>query len=68
MPIAIMTHLGVFAYIGQIGAFWSSTARGESEAWMRFLTNYDKVLSKGELPILKIYGYSVRCIKDLSTI
>jgi len=56
--------IGEFAYIGQIGAFWSSTNRSESEAWMRFLTNYDKVLSKGELPTYKIYGYSVRCIKD----
>jgi uncharacterized protein (TIGR02145 family) len=58
------TNLGVFAYIGQIGAFWSSTARSESEAWMRFLTNYDKVLSSGELATYKIYGYSVRCVKD----
>jgi uncharacterized protein (TIGR02145 family) len=57
-------HRGVFAYIGQIGAFWSSTNRSESEAWMRFLTNYDKVLSSGELPTYKFYGYSVRCIKD----
>ena len=57
-------NLGVFAYTGQIGAFWSSTNRNESEAWMRFLTSYDKVLSSGELPTYKIYGYSVRCIKD----
>ncbi len=57
-------HPGVFAYIGQIGAFWSSTNRSESEAWMRFLTSYDKVLSSGELPTYKIFGYSVRCIKD----
>jgi uncharacterized protein (TIGR02145 family) len=57
-------NLWVFAYIGQIGAFWSSTNRSESEAWMRFLTSYDKVLSSGELPTYKIFGYSVRCIKD----
>ena len=55
---------GVFAYIGQIGAFWSSSNRSDSQAWMRFLTSYDKVLSSGELPTFKIYGYSVRCIKD----
>jgi uncharacterized protein (TIGR02145 family) len=56
--------IGEFLYIGQIGAYWSSTNRSESEAWMRFVTNYDKVLSKGELPTRKIFGYSVRCIKD----
>jgi uncharacterized protein (TIGR02145 family) len=57
-------HHGIFAYIGQIGAFWSSTNRSESEAWMRFLTNYDNVLSSGELPTYKFFGYSVRCVKD----
>jgi uncharacterized protein (TIGR02145 family) len=56
--------IGEFHYVGQIGAFWSSTPRGESEAWMRFLTNYDQVLSMGELSTFKIFGYSVRCIKD----
>jgi uncharacterized protein (TIGR02145 family) len=56
--------IGEFKYIGQIGAFWSSTELNESEAWMRFLTNYDGVLTKAELPTYKSFGYSVRCIKD----
>ncbi len=56
--------IGEFKYVGQIGAFWSSTELRESEAWMRFLTNYDGVLTKPELPTYKSFGYSVRCIKD----
>ena len=56
--------IGEFKYIGQIGAFWSSTELSESEAWMRFLTNYDGVLTRAELPTYKSFGYSVRCIKD----
>ena len=56
--------IGEFKYVGQIGAFWSSTELRESEAWKRFLTNYDGVLTKPELPAYKSFGYSVRCIKD----
>jgi len=56
--------IGAYNYIGEIGAFWSSTELRESEAWMRFLTNYDDALAKPELPTYKSFGYSVRCIQD----
>jgi uncharacterized protein (TIGR02145 family) len=56
--------IGEFKYLGIIGAFWSSTALRESEASMRFLTNYDAVLTKPELPTYRNFGYSVRCIRD----
>jgi uncharacterized protein (TIGR02145 family) len=44
------------------GGFWSSTSYDDGHAWYQFITKKDDSFTKSYYS--KIYGYSVRCIKD----
>jgi len=53
---------GICTNIGWLGNWWSSTMSGYSLAWSRYIYNSDRKLIRDTNP--KVYGFSVRCIKD----
>jgi uncharacterized protein (TIGR02145 family) len=53
-----------FYSIGDVGAWWSSTEDTIGGAWIRYAANsIDNLYRWGDR---KFYGYSIRCIKDLT--
>jgi uncharacterized protein (TIGR02145 family) len=52
----------IFGSIGNYGMWWTSTENNSSEAWDRGLASgYSSV---GRATVLKVHGFSVRCLKD----
>lgn len=53
---------GEFRYVGEDGNYWSSSASGEYDAWVRFFhSGSDKV---NRFDYSRDYGLSVRCLQD----
>jgi len=54
---------GTFYYVvGKFGYWWSSSDYNTSDAWLRYLGYYNG--SVGRLDYSKVYGLSVRCLRD----
>ncbi len=53
---------GSYPYMGEIGFFWSTQEKSNSEAWFRYVKYDNTVLKAGNGK--KKYGVSVRCLKD----
>jgi len=53
---------GVFDGIGDYGSWWTTNTNNATEAWSRYLFNADYNMSK--VSRNKIYGFSIRCVKD----
>jgi uncharacterized protein (TIGR02145 family) len=62
LPGGLRNYAGVYNTMGNIGNWWSSTAVSSMYAWNRFLGygNSGVGLANDE----KIFGFSVRCVKD----
>ncbi len=55
-------NIGFFGSVGNSGYWWGSTQSSSTYAWSRYLFNYgDNAL---RFPYTKLYGFSVRCIRD----
>ena len=54
---------GAFGGIGLDGNWWSSSENSSSDAWL-FYISYQSDLTFTNPPADKIYGFSVRCVKD----
>jgi len=53
---------GIYGYVSNYGAFWSSTEDGSGSAWYRDLGfHYSSVMRAG---LDKHFGFSIRCLKD----
>jgi uncharacterized protein (TIGR02145 family) len=55
---------GAFFGIGYSGSWWSSTEESAVEAWYWFLGYNNAYLINDSYFSTKIYGYSVRCVRD----
>ena len=53
---------GSFGYVGSYGIWWSSTESSTNNAWDRFL--YSEVYLLDRFNDSKLYGFSVRCLRD----
>ena len=53
---------GSFSTLSRGGHWWSSTEHDASRAWYRYLYYSNANVNRGNLN--KIYGYSVRCLRD----
>ena len=53
---------GSFSHVGDIGYWWSSTAYGASDAWGRYLGDYNAYAYRNYNN--KQGGFSVRCVRD----
>jgi uncharacterized protein (TIGR02145 family) len=62
LPGGLRYSTGGFSDIGYSGYWWCSTEDKIDSAWNRQLRNNDTDIDKGKKN--KIYGFSVRCIKD----
>jgi uncharacterized protein (TIGR02145 family) len=62
VPGGIRDDTGAFYYLGYFAKWWSSTAFNTNEAWYRGLNADNGNLGKNYDN--KLYGYSVRCIKN----
>ena len=62
LPGGIRWYDGTFDAIGDGGAWWSSTEYGTNYAWNRYLLCNDGII--GRISNLKLYGFSVRCLRD----
>lgn len=63
LPGGYRTIDGLFRYIGNIGAWWTSDAYDETYAWS-WLLSFDGTDAKNSGKLFKTSGYSVRCVKD----
>ncbi len=61
-PGGVRSNYGGFDFISEYGFFWSSDEDGADNAWGRLLDNENSILFRGNNS--KLYGFSVRCIKD----
>jgi uncharacterized protein (TIGR02145 family) len=52
----------IFGSIGNYGMWWTSTENNSTEAWDRGLSS--GYSSLGRANVLKVHGFSVRCLKD----
>ena len=53
---------GAFNDVGYYGYWWSSTERGTTGAWFRYLYNYSSNVFRNYFG--KTCGFSVRCLRD----
>jgi len=63
LPGGYRVGSGLFDSIGSFGLWWSSTESVESNARYRYLSYGFANLYRGN--DVKVYGFSVRCIKDI---
>jgi uncharacterized protein (TIGR02145 family) len=61
IPGGLRNMAGIFGNLGNNALFWSSTSTGEA-AWSRTLSY--NVPSMGRAGNYKVYGFSVRCLKN----
>jgi uncharacterized protein (TIGR02145 family) len=54
---------GVYISMGTLTGFWSSTEENSSNAWCRALY-YNKIEVVHSNLTIKLYGFSIRCVKD----
>jgi uncharacterized protein (TIGR02145 family) len=54
-----------FSGLGEDGEWWSSSEFSNTKAWYRFIYNTTSNLNKGADWVMKTYGFSVRCVKDV---
>lgn len=63
LPGGLRIHgIGLFDYAGCAGYWWSSTASGVYEAWVRSVNNVNGEVSHATNS--KSFGFSVRCVQD----
>ena len=53
---------GYFNNLGNYGSWWSATENDSSYAWIRILYYYNSNVFRSNY--FKVYGYSVRCVRD----
>ena len=57
--VGAIPNYGTYGYVGNYGAFWSSTEDGSGSAWYRDLGfHYSSVMRTG---YDKHFGFSIRC-------
>ena len=64
LPGGCRDYNGDFGYIGANGYWWSSSEYDADFAWFRGLSTNDG--NVGSYYNFKLYGFSVRCLRDLS--
>jgi uncharacterized protein (TIGR02145 family) len=62
LPGGIRLEKGAFFGISGNAFFWSSTESDDGYAWGRYLNYMNKDINRH--PFMKVYGVSVRCVKD----
>lgn len=62
LPGGLRFSSGYFGPIGNYGYWWSSSPHDTLHAWTRFLGSLNDGVFRG--PTNKIYGFSVRCLRD----
>ena len=55
---------GIFATMGNVCVWWSSSLATSTSVWVRYLYYYQASIAKSNLISMKD-GFSVRCVKDL---
>ncbi len=62
IPGGFRTATGTFSLQGLDAYWWSGTTSSTSEAWYRYVANFDTFVLRTEID--KKIGFSVRCLKD----
>lgn len=62
VPGGLRTSGGTFAYLGEIGFFWSASESFSNTGWFRALVFDDDVVVRNDY--FKRYGFCVRCLRD----
>ncbi|MFH1321218.1 MAG: FISUMP domain-containing protein, partial [Bacteroidota bacterium] len=65
LPGGIRVNDGTFDYVGRCGNWCSATENGATSAWAPRLYYHDSMIYRGSYN--KSYGFSIRCVRDLST-
>ncbi len=63
LPGGSRGYSGGFGYIGENGNFWTSTEYDDENTWYRFISNYNRNLTRYNYGLKKV-ALSVRCIMD----
>jgi uncharacterized protein (TIGR02145 family) len=63
-PGGARTKIGYFYGNGKDGYFWSSSEDDNYFAWYRVLLYDDSVVYRNNYDLIKIDGFSVRCVRD----
>lgn len=62
LPSGHRDNNGTFGNLNDYGSFWSSTDYDKGTAWFRYLSFDNNIFTR--LKYNKIYGLSVRCVRD----
>jgi uncharacterized protein (TIGR02145 family) len=58
------SFVGTYKGVGYLGYWWSATEDGNDTAWLRLLYSGSSFLSGRSESSSKLYGFSVRCVRD----
>jgi uncharacterized protein (TIGR02145 family) len=64
LPAGYRYSNGSFMYIGREVCWWSSTEFSSNDIWYRFVTRPTNKVQRNHKYSLRMYAWSVRCVKD----